>query len=494
MGFGRYRIDRYLTEGGMGAIYVGRRVGAGGFEREVVLKQLLPEFVDRPEFRDLFFREAKISAGLDHVNIVRTFDLVRAEDALFIVMEYVVGTDLRTLTWKAKAQRKAVSVAAVLHIGMEVLAGLAYAHARCAPGGSKLGIVHRDISPSNILCSGQGDVKVSDFGIAKASPFASVFYRVRGKVGYMSPEQARTQPLDGRSDLYSLAVCLFETLTGRRLFVGDLNTPPDEIYAQPLPSLRALRPDAPAALDAVMAKALAHSPQQRFASAEAFSQALRDVARDHHLLYSASELSAELAQMLGPDPSRWSQDDGAALAVGETQKLAVARNQLQQAHGGPLPAGDAGNSEITEPLDELTQEPVYAPLPGPGAGRPAVPSPLPKAQAAAEVGHIPQADLEVMPLSGPGRSNGSAVPPPRVLNERKNTAPLAQFEMEADPRRRRSTSGLGFWLVILFAAAAATTYLVRGAGLLDSIEWISTQPKAEPSAEHPPPKSEEASP
>src|SRR6186997_317831 len=131
----KYRIERYLAEGGMGAIYLGKKLGAGGFEKEVVLKQLLPEFTERPEFRDLFFREAKISATLDHVNIVRTFDLVRTEDALFIVMEYVRGTDLRTIAWRARRKRKTLSNAAVIHVAMEILAGLAYAHSRCSRTG-----------------------------------------------------------------------------------------------------------------------------------------------------------------------------------------------------------------------------------------------------------------------------------------------------------------------------------------------------------------------
>jgi len=148
----KYRIERYLAEGGMGAIYVGKKIGAGGFEKEVVLKQLLPEFTSRPEFRDLFFREAKISATLDHQNIVRTFDLVTSEDRLFIVMEYVRGADLRSISWRARRKRP-LSAQAILHVALEILAGLAYAHRRRSPSGEPLGIIHRDLSPSNILCS-----------------------------------------------------------------------------------------------------------------------------------------------------------------------------------------------------------------------------------------------------------------------------------------------------------------------------------------------------
>src|SRR4029079_6883925 len=131
-------------------------------------------------------------------------------------------------------RRRELSPAAALHVILEVLSGLAYAHARKTPSGKSMAIIHRAVSRSNILCSAQGEVKLSDFGIAKAATHASVFYRVRGKVGYMSPEQARNEPTDARSDLYSLAVCLYEALTFERLFVGDLSTPADVIYGQPI--------------------------------------------------------------------------------------------------------------------------------------------------------------------------------------------------------------------------------------------------------------------
>jgi serine/threonine protein kinase len=311
----KYRIERYLAEGGMGAIYLGKKLGPGGFEKEVVLKQLLPEFTTRPEFRDLFFREAKISATLDHVNIVRTFDLVRSEDALFIVMEYVRGTDLRTISWRARRRRRALSPAAVLHVAIEILSGLSYAHSRRSARGEPLGIIHRDVSPSNILCSAQGEVKLSDFGIAKAVTFSSVFYRVRGKVGYMSPEQARNQPLDARSDLFSLAVCIFETLMGERLYTGDLQTPADVIYAQPIPSLLEKCPGLPPELELVMRQALAQDRDQRFEDAAAFAQALRQVARRSGILYTSPELSAELASLLGGNADRWLTDESPVSVV-----------------------------------------------------------------------------------------------------------------------------------------------------------------------------------
>ena len=317
----RYRIERYLTEGGMGAIYVGKKLGPGGFEKDVVLKQLLPEHTSRPEFRDLFFREAKISATLDHANIVHTFDLVESDESLFIVMEYVRGADLRTICRRAKLRRRQLAPAAAIQIALEILAGLSYAHTRRDPNGVSLDIIHRDVSPSNILCSAQGEVKLSDFGIAKASTHSSVFYRVRGKVGYMSPEQARNQPIDARTDLYSVAVCLYEALTGERLFVGDLSTPPDVIYGQPIAPTSYKRPGLPRALDHVMATALAPDPDDRYQDARAFAEALRQVAHHHGMLSSAPQLADDLRDILGPDPNRWLQEDADAYPAPETQKI-----------------------------------------------------------------------------------------------------------------------------------------------------------------------------
>jgi eukaryotic-like serine/threonine-protein kinase len=318
----RYRIERYLTEGGMGAIYIGKKLGPGGFEKEVVLKQLLPEYTARPEFRDLFFREAKISATLDHVNIVHTFDLVESDESLFIVMEYVRGVDLRTIIRRAKLRRRELAPAAALHIALEVLAGLGYAHARRTPNGASMAIIHRDVSPSNILCSAQGDVKLSDFGIAKAATHSSVFYRVRGKVGYMSPEQARSEPIDHRSDLYSLAVCLYEALTAERLFVGDLSTPADVIYSQPIVPPSEKRSGLPKALDGVMATALAPRPDDRYQDAVSFADAVRQVAHRQGMSFSAPKLAEHLRFILGRDPTEWLTEDGAGpIDDPSTQKI-----------------------------------------------------------------------------------------------------------------------------------------------------------------------------
>ena len=301
----RYVVLEYLAEGGMGAIYLGKKMGAGGFEKEVVLKQLLPEFTRQPEFIDLFLREARLRATLDHANIIHTIDLVTAGEDYFIVMEYLRGADLRTLLRRCKRSGKR-PVARGRHLRRArdpVGARLRPQQGR--PDGVPLRLIHRDVSPSNILISGSGEVKLTDFGIAKASTHNSVFYRVKGKVGYMSPEQAKSEPLDARSDLYSLAVCLFEMITGERLFVNvGLTTSADEMYAQPVPLMSHKRPGLPPELDKVMLKALSRDPDHRYQTAGEFQEALLRCAHKHGLMMSAPDLAEHLHQECG-NPSNW---------------------------------------------------------------------------------------------------------------------------------------------------------------------------------------------
>lgn len=305
----RYMVMEYLAEGGMGAIYLGKKLGAGGFEKQVVLKQLLPEYTRQPEFIDLFLREARLSASLDHANIIHTIDLVTAGEEYFIVMEYLDGADLRTLARRAKRRQRPIAPSAGLYVAREVLSALAYAHAKTGPDGRPLALIHRDVSPSNVLISATGDVKLTDFGIAKASTHNSIFYRVKGKVGYMSPEQARSEQLDHRSDLYSLAVCLFELITGERLFVNaGLTTSADEMYSQPIPAVSEKVPGLPRELDELMYKALAVDPAARFQSAGEFQESLLRCAHRHRLLMSGPDLADHLREACGP-PEIWRDED-----------------------------------------------------------------------------------------------------------------------------------------------------------------------------------------
>ncbi|HEX8110927.1 MAG TPA: serine/threonine-protein kinase, partial [Kofleriaceae bacterium] len=360
----RYVVLEHLSEGGMGAIYVGKKLGAGGFEMQVVLKQLLPEFTQQEEFIDLFLREAKLSATLDHANIVHTIDLVTAGGEYFIVMEYLPGGDLRTLLKKAKRRGKRFSPAAAIHISREVLSALAYAHVKRDLDGIPLRLIHRDVSPSNILVSYAGEVKLTDFGIAKAATHNSLFYKVKGKIGYMSPEQARSEQLDHRSDLYSLAVCMYEVLTGERLFVhAGLTTPAEEIYSQPVPQVSRKVPGLTPDLDPIMRKALALSPDDRFQTAGEFQEALTRCAHRNGLLVSAPEVARELVDLCGP-PDQWRGDEDDD-DLGYVQRAATEvydgggeddeDEALPTSHSGPFSISRHSSSRISRPRTELAK-------------------------------------------------------------------------------------------------------------------------------------------
>ncbi len=372
----RYVVLEHLSEGGMGAIYVGKKLGAGGFEMAVVLKQLLPEFTQQEEFIDLFLREAKLSATLDHANIVHTIDLVTAGGEYFIVMEYLPGGDLRTLVKRARRRGKRFSPAAAIYMCREILSALAYAHSKRDFDGQPLKLIHRDVSPSNILVSFAGEVKLTDFGIAKASTHNSLFYKVKGKVGYMSPEQAKSEPLDHRSDLYSLAVCMYEVLTGEKLFVhAGITTSADEIYSQPIPVMSRKVPGIPPDFDAVMKKALAINPDERYQTAGEFNEALTRCAHRNGLLMSAPELADVLADAVGPR-DQWrdtdddddlgyaqrggtevydmadDEDDDDGLDVEPVKEVAAGPVSIHSIAAGMADEG-SGQSRLTRPKTEL---------------------------------------------------------------------------------------------------------------------------------------------
>jgi hypothetical protein len=316
-----YEVLHFLAEGGMGAIYVGKKHGAGGFEKQVVLKQLRPEYTTQPQFIELFLREAKLSAALDHANIVHTIDLVRAGSDYFMVMEHVRGGDLRILLKRARKRKKRLAPAAAIYIAREVLAALEYAHTRAGADGRPLGLIHRDVSPSNILLSTAGEVKLTDFGIAKATTHHSAFFRVRGKVGYMSPEQARSQSLEPRSDVYSVAVILWELLSGERLHVAaSLTTSADELYGRPVPPPSQKTPGLPRELDWVLARGLAVDPAARYQSAGELAEDLLKVATKNDLTFSALAQARHLVEVCGP-AEEWGsaevRDPGTEVSLGE---------------------------------------------------------------------------------------------------------------------------------------------------------------------------------
>ncbi|HUH05481.1 MAG TPA: serine/threonine-protein kinase [Kofleriaceae bacterium] len=272
----RYRLGKRIGGGGMAEVLEATALGADGFNRPVAIKRMLPALTADPSFGQMFRSEAHLASLLHHPNIASVLDFDRDEDgSYFIVMELVRGLDLRQLGQSGSVPGPIPYTASAFIIG-EVLAGLAYAH-ELLHDGRHLGIVHRDISPHNVMISWDGAVKVVDFGIAKAvaATNASRSGTLRGKVSYMSPEQAHGHPLDGRSDLFAVGVMFHELLTGKRLFAGG--TEPEilaRLLHQPIPPPAELRPDVPADLAAVAMRLLERDRRARYRSARATLEAL----------------------------------------------------------------------------------------------------------------------------------------------------------------------------------------------------------------------------
>jgi serine/threonine-protein kinase len=224
VGFGRYQLVERLAVGGMAELFVATAPGEHGFQKKVVIKRLLPHLIGDHTYNAMFIDEAKLTARLVHPKIAQTFELGKVDDALFIAMEHVDGIDVLALLREFAARRRRVDPQLAAWIAHEVLDALDYAHNQTGEDGARLGIVHRDISPSNVLLSVRGDIKLVDFGIARQQDpdraHKSKSGTLKGKYGYMSPEQVIEQSLDARSDLFSVGVVLAELLTGRRLFAA----------------------------------------------------------------------------------------------------------------------------------------------------------------------------------------------------------------------------------------------------------------------------------
>jgi serine/threonine protein kinase len=269
---GKYQLDHRLGGGGMAEVFIAHTVGAEGFSRKVAIKRVLPGFSDNPAFAKMFVEEARISARLQHPNVVSVLDFDRdAEGRLFLVMEFIEGKDLDALV-----STGLIPFPVAIFVTTEILRGLGYAHdlpiTAGQPGTDGMrGIVHRDVSPHNVLLSWEGALKVSDFGIAKArsASEATASEFIKGKPAYMSPEQANGERLDGRSDLFAVGVMLWEMLCGRRLFVGeDTRTTLAAVLFGTIPRPRSIRPDVPKDLEKVVMKLLERDLPARYRTAE----------------------------------------------------------------------------------------------------------------------------------------------------------------------------------------------------------------------------------
>jgi serine/threonine protein kinase len=305
--FGRYALFDFIGKGGMAEIFLARAHTELGASRLCVVKQILPEYATHPQFAEMLIHEAKLAARLSHTHIVQVFDLGREGDQLYIAMEYVEGFDLNALLRRCTQRRIPLPLEFALLIVTDTLKGLDYAHRRTSDEGKPLGIVHRDVSPSNVLVSLEGEVKVCDFGIARAndavlSEGGDMDEAIKGKAGYMSPEHARGEPLDARADVFACGIVLWELLAGKRMYKKDGDVP---LLEQ---AKRALVPELPSKglpheenLHALVNKALAPDRNSRYPSAGAMLREIERFLSEVNLVASPLKLGEWLVQNFGAE-------------------------------------------------------------------------------------------------------------------------------------------------------------------------------------------------
>ncbi|AUX35349.1 MULTISPECIES: serine/threonine-protein kinase [Sorangium] len=329
----RYRVIKRLASGGMAEVFVAESAGIEGFKKQVAIKRVLPQLSKKEQFIAMFLDEARLSAHLSHSNVVSVFDIGVGDGTYFIVMEYVDGADLRALLEHQKKVGRPMSVEVAAFMAAKMCQGLAYAHDLATADGKPLQIVHRDITPANVLITRYGEVKIVDFGLAKASSqlAESDAGIIKGKFGYLAPETVLEQGVDQRVDIFALGIILWEMLAGRRLFLGDSDYITVRLVRDAVvPSLQQINGEVPRELEQIIRRALARDPAARY--------------------HTARELGRDLTRFLYRFGRPVSEDDVAEL--------------VERAKGGPARAVD-GTQKIAELIDmmllefkSLTKEPT----------------------------------------------------------------------------------------------------------------------------------------
>jgi serine/threonine protein kinase len=428
---GSYEIIRKLARGGMAELFLAR--GPDGL---AVVKKILPKHADSPRFLQLFLDEARLAGSLDHPNIVRVFGADRDGATAFFAMEYLHGQDVRTMLHRAWTIREQVPVEHAVHVAARVAAALHHAHEQRRPDGTLLQIVHRDVSPSNIIVSYQGAVKLVDFGVAKAAT-STVKTRtgaLRGKVSYMSPEQARGAALDRRSDIFSLGIVLWEMITTQRLFRGenDLQTLQLIINRPPRPPSE-LQPACEPELDRIVLRALAQDPDARYQTAAELLRDLEDAASIQGLDLEAGALAGYLGQLFAPEVRSWEEAKAAGrtlvqhLTSGGELTIQLTESDFIEAVDLNAMIEDDDELDDDSELDRTEIQPHPEPalaatgpldLPPPIARLPTPPVPLPVVR----VGSAPVA-ADVAPAMPP--PSAPVAPPPELAGSSEELAAMA---------------------------------------------------------------------
>ncbi|HSP07798.1 MAG TPA: protein kinase, partial [Acidobacteriota bacterium] len=422
MNFGQYLLLSKIATGGMAELFKAKRKGVEGFEKILAIKKILPHMSDNEEFITMFIDEAKLAAQLSHHNICQIFDLGKIENSYYIAMEYVHGKDLRAVLKAAHSRSKTIPVELAILITSKICSALDYAHRKRGVNGQPLNLVHRDVSPQNILISYEGDVKLVDFGIAKAATKVHVTQHgaLKGKLLYMSPEQAWGRSVDRRSDVFSVGVVLYEMLTGRPLFFDENDTEVtilDKVREARVVPIRDINQKVSPELEKIILKALKKEPEDRYQVASEMQKDLDNLFYTEGFNATSASL-ASFARSLFPE--EWGLESG-------TKDTLMIDREMAEAIKAAQPAA-AVRHETPTPV--ALKPPAARPAP-PTAPPPAAPPapPIAPAQAAAPAPQPLQAVQVLRPAPEP-------VPKPRVEPESEKKQPPAKPVEPAAPAFR----------------------------------------------------------
>jgi eukaryotic-like serine/threonine-protein kinase len=339
---GQQRLDRYelvaeLASGGMATVFLGRILGAGGFQRFVAIKRLHPHLASEQEFVEMFLDEARLAASIHHPNVVPILEVGTSDRGYYLVMEYIEGDTLARLLARAATSRQRIPVPIVIRIVLDTLAGLHAAHELKDDNDHHLNLVHRDVSPQNILVGINGTARITDFGVARAATRLSSTRsgQLKGKLAYMAPEQARGGQIDRRADLFAIGTVLWEVLADKRLFKGEGEADTlNRVLFEPIPKLRDINPDIETELETVTMKSLDRDPDKRFPTASVFADELEKSARASAGIASVREVADYVQKVLGQDIGQQREAVRAWLAQSEPSRTELDDRDIIVGAGG----------------------------------------------------------------------------------------------------------------------------------------------------------------
>ena len=450
--FGKYYLLERISVGGMAEVFKAKAFGVEGFERLIAVKRILPSIAEDHEFITMFIDEAKIAVQLNHANIAQIFDLGKVGDSYFIALEYVPGKDLRAIFDKMRKLKELIPIPMACYTIMKVCEGLDYAHNKKDAAGRDLNLVHRDVSPQNVLISYDGEIKIIDFGIAKAAGKAGKTQAgiLKGKFGYMSPEQVRGLPLDRRSDIFSVGICLYELLTGERLFIGES----DFSTLEKVRNVEIIPPSTynrriPEELERIVLKALAKEVEDRYQTAMDLHDDLQTFMYTSGNFFARKDLATFVAKMFTSDIEK--EQASNEIAIGKARSTSPpppGRVSAPPPAGrrvtAPPPPPSAKPAKLTKPRLSAVRK-AGAPPPsasGPDVRAGSAPPPPPRPAAKSIAGR----KASTVPPPPPGRSTsdaGRVSVPSRPLPERASAAGKAPVPGAGPPRPARTTAPTG---------------------------------------------------